>query len=139
MLLGGQTTKFHMNATLPIASYNNGVGFPILFAYRPKATPFAGEACETNRSLVRTESCWKTRVTVLLHCLQPSRKFQLVSSPDPPHHAHFGKLDREKWKEGLVNGLTTPCSSAGMLAELTRQMIIIAGGEPELCFWRYAN
>ena len=28
----------------------------------------------------------------------------LVSSPDPPHHAHFGKLEREKWKEGLVNG-----------------------------------
>ena len=45
---------------------------------------------------------------------------ELVSSPDPPHHAHFGKLEREKWKEGLVNGLTTPCSSAGMLAELIK-------------------
>ena len=56
MLIGGQTTEFHMNAILPIASYTNGVGFPILFAYRPKATLFAGEACETNRSLVRTES-----------------------------------------------------------------------------------
>ena len=65
-----------MNAILPIGSYTNGVGFPIQFAYRPKATPFAGEACETNRLLVRTESCWKTRVTVLLHCLQPSHKFQ---------------------------------------------------------------
>ena len=33
---------------------------PIQFAYRPKATPFAGEACETSyRSLVRKESCWK--------------------------------------------------------------------------------
>ena len=33
---------------------------PIQFAYRPKATPFAGEACETShRSLVKTESCWK--------------------------------------------------------------------------------
>ena len=53
MLLGGQTTEFHMNA---IASYSNGVGFPIQFDYRPKATPFAGEACETNCSLV---SRWK--------------------------------------------------------------------------------
>jgi len=36
-----------MNSILPIALYTNGVGFPIQFAYRPKATPFAGEACET--------------------------------------------------------------------------------------------
>ena len=69
-------TEFHINAILPIASYTNGVNFPIQFAYRPKATPFAGEACETIRSLARTESCWKTRRTVLLHCLPPSRKFQ---------------------------------------------------------------
>jgi len=65
-----------MNATLPIASYTNGVGFPIQFAYRPKATPFTGEACKTNHSLVKTESCWKTCGTVLLHCSQQSRKFQ---------------------------------------------------------------
>ena len=71
MLLRGQTTQFHMNAILPIVSYTNGVGFPIQFAYWPKATPFAGKVCETNRSLVRTESCWKTRGTVLLHCSQP--------------------------------------------------------------------
>ena len=76
MLLVGQTTEFHMNAILQIASYTNGVGFPIQFAYLPKATPFAGEACETNRSLLRTESFWKTRGTVLLHCLQPLCKFQ---------------------------------------------------------------
>ena len=25
----------------------------------PKATPFTGEGCGTNRSLVRTKSCWK--------------------------------------------------------------------------------
>ena len=68
MLLEGQTTEFHMNAILPIASYSAGVGFPIQFAYRPKATPFAGEVCKTNCSLVRTESSWKTRGTVLLHC-----------------------------------------------------------------------
>ena len=43
MLLGGQTTEFDMNVILPIASYTNGVDFPIQFAYRPKATPFAGE------------------------------------------------------------------------------------------------
>ena len=49
-----------------------------------------------------------------------STTWDLVSSPDPPHHAHFGKLEREKWKEGLVNGLTTSCSSAGMLAELIK-------------------
>ena len=76
MLLGGQTTEFLMNAILPIGSYTNGVGFPIQFAFRPKATPFAGKTCETNCLLVRTESCWKTRGTVLLYCLQPSRKFQ---------------------------------------------------------------
>ena len=44
MLLGGQTTEFHMNTILPIGSYTNGVGFLILFAYQPKATPFADEA-----------------------------------------------------------------------------------------------
>ena len=49
MLLGDQTTEFHLNAILHIASYTNGVGFPIQFAYQPKATPIAGEACETNR------------------------------------------------------------------------------------------
>ena len=65
-----------MNAILPIASYTNGVGFLIQFAYRPKGTAFAGEVCKTNRSLVRTESCWKSRRTVLLHCLQPSHKLQ---------------------------------------------------------------
>ena len=48
-----------MNGILPIASYTTGVGFPIQLAYRPKPTPFAGEACETNRSLVRMKSCWK--------------------------------------------------------------------------------
>ena len=57
MLLGGQTTEFQMNVILPIASYTIGVGFLIQFAYRLKATHFAGEAYETNRSLVRTESC----------------------------------------------------------------------------------
>jgi len=50
----GQRTEFHMNTILPIASYTTGIGFPIQFAYRPKATPFAVEACEANRSLVRT-------------------------------------------------------------------------------------
>ena len=62
-------TEFHMNAILPIALYT----FPIQFAYRPKAT---GEACETNCYLVKTESCWKICGTVLLHCSQPSCKFQ---------------------------------------------------------------
>ena len=79
MLLGGQTTELHMNAILTIASYTNGASFPIQFAYRPKATPFASEACETNRSLVRTESWWMTSGTVLLHCSQPSCKFQHAS------------------------------------------------------------
>ena len=45
MLLGGQTTEFHMNVILTIASYSTGVGFSLQFAYRPKAAPFAGEAC----------------------------------------------------------------------------------------------
>ena len=67
---------FLINAILPIALYTTGVSFPIQFAYRLKATPFAGEACETNCSPVRTKSCWKTRGTVLLHCSQPSCKFQ---------------------------------------------------------------
>ena len=60
MLVGGQRTEFHMNGILPIVSYTTGVGFPIQCAYWPKPhPPFAGEACETNHSLVRTESCWK--------------------------------------------------------------------------------
>ena len=41
-----------------------------------KSHPFAGEACETNCSLVRMESCWKTYGKVLSHCSQPSHKFQ---------------------------------------------------------------
>ena len=45
----------------------------------------------------------------------------LVPRPSAPRS--FGKLEREKWKEGLVNGLTTPCSSAGMLAELIKTQI----------------
>ena len=59
MLLRGQMTEFHMNGILPIVLYTTGSSFPIRFAYQPKATPFAGEACETNPSLVRTESSWK--------------------------------------------------------------------------------
>ena len=57
-------TEFHVNAILPIASYSAGVSFLIQVAYRLKATPFTGEVCETDRSLVRMESCWKTRGTV---------------------------------------------------------------------------
>ena len=76
MLLGGQTTELHIDAILPITSYTNGEGFPIQFAYRPKATPFGGEACETNCLLVRTESNWKTCETFSFHCSQPSCKFQ---------------------------------------------------------------
>ena len=54
-------TEFHIIAILPIICViHSGVGFLLQFAYWPKATPFAGEACETNyHSLVRTESCWK--------------------------------------------------------------------------------
>ena len=64
-----------MNAILPIASYTTGVGFPIQFAYRLKATPYAGETCETNRSLVRMKSCWKEDLRNSSVALL-SRKFQ---------------------------------------------------------------
>ena len=47
----------------------------------------------------------------------------LVSSPDPPRPRPGGKLEREKRKEGLVNGHTTTCSSAGMLAELIKMSL----------------
>lgn len=47
VLLGGQGTEFHINAILSIASYTTGVSFPIQFAYRPKAAPFTGEACDS--------------------------------------------------------------------------------------------
>ena len=79
MLLGGQTTEFHMNVILTIALYSTGVGFPVQFAYCPKATPFAGEACETNCSLVRMESRWK----------EDSRKFCLTVCS---HLASFNAL-----------------------------------------------
>ena len=54
-------TEFHMNAILPIALYT---------AFRScclsaETTPFTGEACEINCSLVRTENCWKTRRAAL--------------------------------------------------------------------------
>ena len=79
MLVGGQRTEFHMNAILPIVSYTTGVGFPIQFAYRPKATPSFRRwglqdysfSCKNRKVVGR-----KTRVTVLSHCSQPSRKFQ---------------------------------------------------------------
>ena len=47
----------------------------------------------------------------------------LVSSPDPPRPRPVGKLEREKRKEGLVNGHTTTCSSAGMSAELIKMSL----------------
>ena len=62
-----------MNAILPIASYTTGVGFPIQFAYWPKATPFAGEGCKTNLSFARMKSCWKKDVW---NSSVASRKFQ---------------------------------------------------------------
>ena len=48
-----------------------------------KATPFTGEACETDRSLVKMESCWKTRGTVLLYCSQPSCEFDAAKREQP--------------------------------------------------------
>ena len=73
MILGGKTTEFHMNEYLPfLYSASQLVVVVIRFACRSKATPFAGEACETiskngskneacepNHSQVRTESCWE--------------------------------------------------------------------------------
>ena len=64
--------------------YTKGASLLIQFAYRLKATPFAGEVCETNHLLVKMESCWKTRGTVLLHCMltaisQVSRRYLCAS------------------------------------------------------------
>ena len=42
----------------------------------------------------------------------------LIPRPSVPRPV--GKLEREKRKEGLVNGHTTSCNSAGMLAELIK-------------------
>ena len=85
---------------------------------------FAGEACETNRSLVRTESCWKTRVTVLLHCSQPSRKFQHASGRCVGFRlakALIGNARQatSEGKSGPVEaGLTGPAATALSLVEL---------------------
>ena len=84
MLLRGKTTEFQMKKYVPfllIASYTStGVGFPIRFAYRSKATLFAGEACETNR---------KNRK--LAHFSQPSCKCQLCTCV-------FGWASAEQWR-----------------------------------------
>ena len=112
-------TEFHMNAILPIASYTNGVSFPIQFAYRPKATPFAGEACETIRLLARTESCWKTRGTVLLYCSLPPCKFQhgalrrCVGVRQAMALIGNARQATSEGKSGLVEtGLTRPATMA---------------------------
>ena len=54
--------------------------FRVQFAYRSKATPFVGEACETNLLQVRTESCWEkhspnSSVTLLAAIMQVSTWF----------------------------------------------------------------
>ena len=60
MLFGGQTTEFHMNAILPIASYTNGVDFRCSLLIGRKPHPLQVKLCETSyHSLVTTESCWK--------------------------------------------------------------------------------
>ena len=51
--------------------------FRVRFAYQSKATPFVGEACETNHSQVRTESCCEKQspnssVTLLAAIMQVS-------------------------------------------------------------------
>ena len=53
-----------------------------------------------------------------------------VSSPDPPRSRPIEKLEREK-KEGLVNRHTTSCSFAGMLAELSKTLIVTNGGHQQ--------
>ena len=46
-----------------------------------QATPLADVACETNHSLGRTESWWEeNKEKILSDCLQPSHKFQHVTS-----------------------------------------------------------
>ena len=51
-----------------------------MFAYRPKATPFAGEACETKHLVARMESCrkedsWNSSVTLFTAILQVSTRY----------------------------------------------------------------
>ena len=46
--------QFHMNATLPIGSYTNGVGFPILFAFFISQKPHPSQMkpnCKNGKSL----------------------------------------------------------------------------------------
>ena len=57
---------------LPIVLYTISVGFLIQFVYRPKATPFADEACKTNCSLVRTESWRNSSVALFVAISQVS-------------------------------------------------------------------
>ena len=57
MLLGGQTTEFTRMNIYPFCPLHQIAAFHSLIS---QATPFADEACETNHSLGRTESCWKT-------------------------------------------------------------------------------
>ena len=93
MLLGGQTTEFHMNAILPIASYTNGVGFPILFAYRPKATLFAA---------ISQVSTWCPCASG--HCVGVRQAMALVGD---------AMQATSEGKSGLVEtGLTGPAATA---------------------------
>ena len=81
---GGQTTEFHMNAILPIASYTNGVSFPIQFACRSKATPFAGEACETNRENGKLlKDSWNSSVALFTAISQVSNRTNRTSGYSP--------------------------------------------------------
>ena len=102
MFLGFATEVFQCHVKMGPPNigprYHGESGIPELLCPHSK---FSSEYCTPIHDSLRSESCTG-----------------VVSSPDPPRPRPVGKLEREKWKEGLVNGHTTTCSSAGMLAEL---------------------
>ena len=68
--------RLYMNAILPIASYT--ASDPVRLS--AETAPFAGEACEINRSLVRTESFWKSRGTALFAAVSQVSTWYLCAS-----------------------------------------------------------
>ena len=94
--------RVHINIILTIASYSTGVSFSIQFAYRPKATPFAGEACETNRSLVRMKSRWKEdsrNSSVTLFTVVPMCFGTLCGHPPSKNANSWQRQASHKWGE----------------------------------------
>ena len=105
-----QMTEFQMYAILPIVSYSS--------AYRPKATPFAGEACETKHLVARMESCWKedsrnSSVTLFTAISQVSTRYLCGSGRCVGVHLAMALIDDAR--QAMSEGKSGPVETTALL------------------------